>query len=153
MGVGAERHDLMSQETHAAKWISFRQPVLRVAEASGRARRSSWTYEANPGEVWEEDEFWIELSWRIDPGRLARHPQVLRVALPAGRENHHRRVLPVDLRELRAGAARGGGEARLSPLEYMRSARGVSGGGESLRGLTAPSELGAAQLEGSEVAR
>jgi hypothetical protein len=25
------------------------------------------TYEANPGEVWEEDEFWIELSWRIDP--------------------------------------------------------------------------------------
>jgi anaerobic selenocysteine-containing dehydrogenase len=26
-----------------------------------------YTYEANPGEVWEEDEFWIELSWRIDP--------------------------------------------------------------------------------------
>jgi anaerobic selenocysteine-containing dehydrogenase len=26
-----------------------------------------FTYEANPGEVWEEDEFWIELSWRIDP--------------------------------------------------------------------------------------
>ena len=26
-----------------------------------------FTYEVNPGEVWEEDEFWIELSWRIDP--------------------------------------------------------------------------------------
>ena len=25
------------------------------------------TYEANPGEVWEETEFWIDLSWRIDP--------------------------------------------------------------------------------------
>ena len=25
------------------------------------------TREANPGEVWEENEFWIELSWRIDP--------------------------------------------------------------------------------------
>ena len=25
------------------------------------------TREANPGEVWEEVEFWIELSWRIDP--------------------------------------------------------------------------------------
>jgi anaerobic selenocysteine-containing dehydrogenase len=30
-GLGAERHDLMSQETHAAQWISFRQPVLRTA--------------------------------------------------------------------------------------------------------------------------
>src|SRR4029434_6362495 len=26
-----------------------------------------FTYQANPGEVWEEAEFWIELSWRIDP--------------------------------------------------------------------------------------
>ena len=25
------------------------------------------TYEANPGQVWEETEFWIELSWQIDP--------------------------------------------------------------------------------------
>lgn len=66
MGNGAERHDLMSQETQAGSWIGFRQPVLRVArEKAGQPVR--WTYEANPGEVWEEDEFWIELSWRIDP--------------------------------------------------------------------------------------
>ena len=26
-----------------------------------------YTYQANPGEVWEEDEFWINLSWAIDP--------------------------------------------------------------------------------------
>jgi anaerobic selenocysteine-containing dehydrogenase len=66
MGNGAERHDLMSQETQAGSWIAFRQPVLRVAhEKVGQPVR--WTYEANPGEVWEEDEFWIELSWRIDP--------------------------------------------------------------------------------------
>lgn len=25
-----------------------------------------WTWEANPGEVWEEEEFWIALSWAID---------------------------------------------------------------------------------------
>src|SRR2546426_496368 len=31
MGHASERHDLMSQETHAARWIGFRQPVLRVA--------------------------------------------------------------------------------------------------------------------------
>ncbi len=66
MGVGAERHDLMSCETHAAKWISFRQPVLRVAKQR-LGEEVQFTYQANPGEVWEEDEFWIELSWRIDP--------------------------------------------------------------------------------------
>ncbi len=66
MGNGAERYDLMSQETHAAKWVGFRQPVQRVArERNGES--FEFTYEANPGEVWEETEFWIELSWRIDP--------------------------------------------------------------------------------------
>lgn len=66
MGVGAERHDVMSQETHAGCWIAFRQPVLR--EAMRRlGKQVNDTREANPGEVWEEVEFWIELSWRIDP--------------------------------------------------------------------------------------
>lgn len=66
MGNGAERHDLMSHETHAAKWIGFRQPVLRVLrEREGEKFEHTW--QANPGEVWEESEFWIELSWRIDP--------------------------------------------------------------------------------------
>ncbi len=66
MGNGAERYDLMSQETHAGKWIGFRQPVQRVArEKDGET--FEFTYEANPGETWEETEFWIELSWRIDP--------------------------------------------------------------------------------------
>lgn len=66
MGHSAERHDLNSYATHSGKWIAFRQPVLReAARRAGNATRH--TYETNPGEVWEEDEFWIELSWRIDP--------------------------------------------------------------------------------------
>ena len=66
MGHSAERHDLNSYATHSGKWIAFRQPVLR--EAARRAGKdTTFTYETNPGEVWEEDEFWIELSWRIDP--------------------------------------------------------------------------------------
>ncbi|MBI2953635.1 MAG: molybdopterin-dependent oxidoreductase [Chloroflexi bacterium] len=66
MGLASERHDLMSQETQAARWIGFRQPVRRAAmERLGK--KVQFTYEANPGAVWEEDEFWIELSWRIDP--------------------------------------------------------------------------------------
>ncbi len=66
MGVGSERHDTHSYETHAGRWLGFRQPVLRVAgERAGES--FTRTYEANPGEVWEEVEFWIDLSWQIDP--------------------------------------------------------------------------------------
>ncbi len=66
MGHASERHDLNSYETHASVWIAFRQPILReVARRAGR--NVQFTFETNPGEVWEEDEFWIELSWRIDP--------------------------------------------------------------------------------------
>ena len=66
MGLGTERHDTMSQETHAGQWLGFRQPVLRVAREK-RGEHVEATYEANPGEVWEENEFWIALSWKIDP--------------------------------------------------------------------------------------
>jgi anaerobic selenocysteine-containing dehydrogenase len=66
MGLGTERHDLMSQETHAGRWLGFRQPVKRVA-LEKKGKTVAHTYEANPGEVWEEAEFWIALSWKIDP--------------------------------------------------------------------------------------
>jgi anaerobic selenocysteine-containing dehydrogenase len=66
MGHAGERHDIQSQETQRGRWLSFRQPVLRAARER-MGERFRFTYEANPGEVWEEDEFWIELSWRIDP--------------------------------------------------------------------------------------
>jgi hypothetical protein len=40
--------------------------VLRAArERTGQTVHD--TREVNPGQVWEENEFWIELSWRIDP--------------------------------------------------------------------------------------
>ena len=66
MGHSSERHDLNSYETHSGKWIAFRQPILREA-ARRRGEPVEFTYQVNPGEVWEEDEFWIELSWRMDP--------------------------------------------------------------------------------------
>jgi len=66
MGMSPERHDLMSQETQAGRWIGFRQPIYRtLAEREGK--QFEYSYQANPGEVWEEDEFWINLSWAIDP--------------------------------------------------------------------------------------
>ena len=66
MGMSSERHDITSYEQYDAQWISFRQPVLRAArERLGETITD--TRQVNPGEVWEENEFWIELSWRIDP--------------------------------------------------------------------------------------
>ncbi|MCC6223950.1 MAG: molybdopterin-dependent oxidoreductase, partial [Thermoleophilia bacterium] len=66
MGHGSERHDLHSYEQYDGQWVGFRQPVLRAA-AERLGREITDTREINPGEVWEENEFWIELSWRIDP--------------------------------------------------------------------------------------
>jgi anaerobic selenocysteine-containing dehydrogenase len=66
MGHASERHDVNSYATSAGKWVAFRQPVLREY-ARRQGKEVKFTHEINPGEVWEEDEFWIELSLRIDP--------------------------------------------------------------------------------------
>ncbi len=119
MGVGAERHDTHSYETHAARWLGFRQPVLRVAgERAGRQYER--TYEANPGEVWEENEFWIDLSWRIDPdGSLG---------IRQWYESPNDPSRPVNLDEYYGwmfdnsvpGLPEHAGREGLTPLEYMR---------------------------------
>jgi anaerobic selenocysteine-containing dehydrogenase len=65
MGMGPERHDIHSYETHDSQWLGFRQPVMRAArQLNGEDVHD--TREVNPGEVWEENEFWMELTWRID---------------------------------------------------------------------------------------
>jgi anaerobic selenocysteine-containing dehydrogenase len=66
MGHASERHDTHSYEQYDGQWIGFRQPVLRAARER-RGEKITDTRQVNPGEVWEENEFWIELSWRIDP--------------------------------------------------------------------------------------
>ncbi|HYT49039.1 MAG TPA: molybdopterin dinucleotide binding domain-containing protein, partial [Pyrinomonadaceae bacterium] len=65
MGLGPERHDIHSYETHDAQWLGFRQPVMRAARQRNGDNVND-TREVNPGEVWEENEFWMELTWRID---------------------------------------------------------------------------------------
>ena len=66
MGHSTERHDVHSYEQYDGQWIGFRQPVARAARERLRDPVSD-SRESNPGEVWEENEFWIDLSWRIDP--------------------------------------------------------------------------------------
>jgi anaerobic selenocysteine-containing dehydrogenase len=119
MGLGPERHDIMSQETAAGAWIGFRQPVLR-AFRERKGERFEHTWEANPGEVWEEDELWIELSWRIDPdGALGirkwfespyREGEKLTV------EDYYRWIFENSVPGLPEAAAAEG----LTPLQYMR---------------------------------
>jgi anaerobic selenocysteine-containing dehydrogenase len=66
MGLSSERHDITSYEQYDGQWIAFRQPVLRAARQR-LGETITDTRQVNPGQVWEENEFWIELSWRIDP--------------------------------------------------------------------------------------
>ncbi len=119
MGLAPERHDLMSQETHAGRWIGFRQPVLRVLrERDGEA--VEWTWQANPGEVWEEDEFWIALSWAIDDdGSLGIRRHFESPYRPRERitiEEYYRWIFEHSVPGLPAVAAAAG----LTPLDYMR---------------------------------
>jgi anaerobic selenocysteine-containing dehydrogenase len=119
VGVGSERHDLMSQETHAARWIGFRQPVLRVYK-SRHGEPVQYTYQANPGEVWEEDEFWIELSWHIDPdGSLGIRKYFESPYQPGQKltiEEYYRWIFEYSVPGLPEVAS----QEQLSPLEYMQ---------------------------------
>ncbi|TVR54694.1 MAG: formate dehydrogenase [Gemmatimonadales bacterium] len=119
MGHAGERHDLMSQETHAGQWIGFRQPVRRVAmERAGTKVR--WTWEANPGEVWEENEFWVELSVRMDPdgslGIRKHFESPYRPGEIVTVEEYYRWIFENSVPGLPEAAA----EEGLTPLEYMR---------------------------------
>ena len=119
MGHASERHDIQSQETQAGMWVSFRQPVLRAA-AERAGRKTTFTYETNPGEVWEEDEFWIELSWRIDPDGSLGIRKWFESPYRAGEkitvDEYYRWLFENAVPGLPAVAAAAG----MTPLEYMR---------------------------------
>jgi len=119
MGHGSERHDLMSQETHAGQWIAFRQPVRRVAmERMGR--KVDWTWQANPGQVWEENEFWIALSLAMDPdgslGVKRWFDSPYRPGETVTVEEYYRWIFENTVPGLPEAAAAEG----LTPLDYMR---------------------------------
>ncbi|MCZ6835960.1 MAG: molybdopterin-dependent oxidoreductase [Planctomycetota bacterium] len=147
MGNAAERHDLLSQETHAAKWISFRQPVLRVAKEK-LGEKVEFTYEANPGEVWEEDEFWIELSWRIDPdGELGIRQYFESPYRPQEKitiDEYYQWIFENSVPGLPEEAEKHG----LSPLQYMREFGAFLVEAESYDGHEKP--LSDEDLAGSE---
>ena len=133
VGHGSERHDLHSYEQYDGQWIGFRQPVLRAArERLGQPVAD--TREVNPGEVWEENELWIDLSWRIDPdGSLGIRRWFESEERPGEKltvEEYYRAIFERSVPGLPERAA----EEGLTPLAYMRRygafeiARGVGPG-------------------------
>ena len=118
MGHSPERHDIISYETHAGKWIAFRQPVLRVARKK-MGEKIDYTWQANVGEVWEEDEFWIELTWRIDPDGSMGIRQYCESPYRPGQkitiDEYYRYIFERVPKLPEAAAAEG-----LDPLQYMQ---------------------------------
>ncbi|HVA44491.1 MAG TPA: molybdopterin dinucleotide binding domain-containing protein [Acidimicrobiales bacterium] len=119
MGHSPERHDTHSYEQYDGQWVGFRQPVVR--EARRRLGEDvSDSRQSNPGEVWEETEFWIELSWRIDPdgslGIRQHHESVVHSGQKLTVEEYYGWMFDHSVPGLPEAAAAQG----LSPLEYMR---------------------------------
>jgi anaerobic selenocysteine-containing dehydrogenase len=119
MGHGSERHDIHSYETHDAQWLGFRQPVLREARERDGEKITD-TREVNPGEVWEENEFWLELTWRIDPdGSLGIRQFAESKARPGERlgvDEYYGYIFENSVPGLPERAA----EEGLTPLQFMR---------------------------------
>jgi anaerobic selenocysteine-containing dehydrogenase len=119
MGLGTERHDTMSQETHAGQWLGFRQPVVRVAKEK-LGERTDATYQTNPGEVWEESELWVALSWKIDPdgslGIRRYFESPYREGQPITMDEYYGWMFENSVPGLPQAAAR----EQLTPLQYMR---------------------------------
>ena len=123
MGHASERHDLMSQETHAARWIGFRQPVLRVAlERRGKTFDLTWQAHeaAGLGQVWEEDELWIELSWRIDPDGALGIRKYFESPYRAGQKLRIEEVYRWIFENSVPGLPEAAKKEGLTPLAYMR---------------------------------
>ncbi|MFP4072677.1 MAG: molybdopterin-dependent oxidoreductase [Actinomycetota bacterium] len=119
MGLSSERHDIHSYEQYDGQWVAFRQPVLR--EARQRAGEEvTDTRQVNPGEVWEENEFWMDLSWRIDPdgslGIRQYHESRAKPGERLGVDEYYGWMFENSVPGL-PEAARDEG---LTPLEYMR---------------------------------
>jgi anaerobic selenocysteine-containing dehydrogenase len=83
-------------------------------------RKVQFTYEANPGEVWEEVEFWLQLSWRIDPDGSLGIRQHFESPYRPGEcittDEYYQWIFEHSVPGLPEAAATEG----LTPLEYMR---------------------------------
>jgi len=119
MGISGERHDLMSQETHSGQWVGFRQPVRRVAmERAGN--KVDYTWQANPGEVWEENEFWVAVTWAMDPDGSMGIREFVESAKNPGEPITQDEYWAWIFENAIPGLPEAAEKEQLSPLAYMR---------------------------------
>ena len=131
MGLGTERHDTMSQETHAGQWLGFRQPVCA---SRGEARRDvNATYERQPRRGLGGNEFWIALSWKIDPDGSLGIRKFFESPYRPGEQITVDEILRLDVRELGARAAGSGREGRAHAARVHAQVRRVQGLGHDLQ--------------------
>ena len=104
-----------------------RRAVARLPPAGAAAARERLgetvhdTREVNPGEVWEENEFWIELTWRIDPDGALGIRQYVESKRAAGREaRRSTSTTAASSRTPCPGLPERAAAERLTPLEFMR---------------------------------
>ncbi|MCS7118171.1 MAG: molybdopterin-dependent oxidoreductase [Thaumarchaeota archaeon] len=114
VGTALERHDLHSYESYSGIWIGFRQPINSVIrEKLGKELKA-------PAEVMDEAEFWIELSWRIDPdGKLGIRKNFESPYRPGEKitaDEFYRWIFENSVPGLKERAR----EAGMDPLSYMR---------------------------------
>ena len=89
-----------------------------------QGKKFNTTYEAHEaagiGQVWEEDEFWIELSWRVDPDGSLGIRKYFESPYEPGKkmtvDDYYRWIFENSVPGLPEAAAKQG----LKPLEYMR---------------------------------
>jgi anaerobic selenocysteine-containing dehydrogenase len=120
--------------------------VARIArERAGE--KFEWAWQANPGEVWEEDEFWIALSWAIDPdGTLGVRQYFESPYRPGERitvEEVYRWIFENSVPGLPEAAAAAG----LTPLEYMRRYGAFAVKDDTVAAHTAPVDVSGATLD------
>lgn len=149
MGHSGERHDVMSQETHAGQWIGFRQPVRRVAmERAGK--KVERTYEANPGEVWEEAEFWVDITWAMDPDNELGAREYFESPYRPGEKITQDEYWGWIFEHSVPGLPEAAKEEGLKPLEYMRKYGAFEVTKENYTPYLKPDENGV-DIDGSKV--
>ena len=128
----APRPDVAGDARRAAGSASASRSLRVALERRGQPFDLTWQAHeaAGLGQVWEEDEFWIELSWRIDPDGSLGIRKYFESPYRPGEKLTHRRAATGGSSRTACPACRKRPRARGStPLDYMRTYGAFARGG------------------------
>ena len=124
MGVGSERHDLHSYETHDSQWLGFRQPVMKAAAPTQwRNDRRHAPGQSGRGVGGERILARVDVAHRS--GWKSWDSAVCRIEKEPRHSTRHRRVLRMDLRQLGSRSAGTGRRREFDAARIHASLRRV----------------------------